>query len=188
MGDSYTRRPRSRKRKQAGGFLVETSVATLGTSAAATLIKTFLAIAVRYGLHQIERKLKGPDSNTWMHRVMYWIPNVMLSRMIMGQPGDESTGIIGLSALMYVNNYLHKQRHKETVEGTKRLKMEQESIDAQEAKVQEDARNALMHQKPKAEKKPKTQSTKSKVVKKVTKKEAKKQSAKSKVVNATVQG
>jgi len=119
---------------------------------------------------------------------MYWIPNVMLSRMIMGQPGDESTGIIGLSALMYVNNYLHKQRHKETVEGTKRLKMEQESIDAQEAKVQEDARNALMQQKPKAEKKPKTQSTKSKVVKKVTKKEAKKQSAKSKVVNATVQG
>jgi hypothetical protein len=184
MGDSYTRHPRSRKRKQAGGFLVEASVATLGTSAAATLIKTFLAIAVRYGLHQIERKLKGPDANTWLHRVMHWIPNVMLSRMIMGQPGDESTAIIGISALMYVNNYLHKQRHKETVEGTKRLKMEQESIDAQEAKAQEDARNALIQEKPHAEKKPKPpkkeakkqQSTKSKVVKKVTKR------------NATVQG
>jgi hypothetical protein len=54
------------------------------TSATKTLIKTLLAIAVRYGLHQIERKLRGPDANTWLHRIMYFIPNSMLHSMIMG--------------------------------------------------------------------------------------------------------
>ena len=172
--------PGSRKRKQAGGFLVEADVATLATSAAATLIKTLIAIAVRYGLHAIERKLKGPDANTWLHRIMYWIPNTALASMIVGQPGDESTAVIGISALMYVNNYLNKQRgdeQKETVENAKRLKTEQERIDAQEAKTQEDARNALMRKKPEPVKKEaKKKSTKSKAAKKVTKS------------NATVQG
>ena len=179
MGDNfppYKGRYRSRKRKQAGGFLVEAAGTALATSAAKTLIKTFIAMAVRYGLHAVERKLKGPDANTWMHRIMYWIPNTMLTRLIMGRAGDESTAIIGISALMYVNNYLNKQRgneQNETVENTKRLKTEQERIDAQEAKTQEDARNALMRQKPKPVKKEaKMKSTKSKAAKKATKSNA----------------
>jgi hypothetical protein len=100
---------------------------------------------------------------------MYWIPNTALASMIVGQPGDESTAVIGISALMYVNNYLNKQRgdeQKETVENAKRLKTEQERIDAQEAKTQEDARNALMRKKPEPVKKEaKKKSTKSKAAK-----------------------
>jgi hypothetical protein len=170
--------PGSRKRKQSGGFLMEASGGMLVESAAKTLVKTLIALAARYGLYAIERRLKGPDSNTWLHRIMYWVPNSALAGMIVGGKGDESMAVIGLSALMYANNYLNNRRRNETVEDTKRLKMEQERVDAQEAKTQEDARNALMQKKTKPEENPKP-----------PKKKAKRKLTKSKVVknDATVQ-
>jgi hypothetical protein len=171
--------PGSRKRKQSGGFLVEAAGTALVGSAAKTAVKRLLAIAARYGFDAIERRLKGPDSDTWLHRIMYWVPNSALAAFVMGEQGDESMGVIGLSALMYANNYLNKKRKEESAAGTKRLKMQQERVVAQEAKTQEDVRNALMQEKPKAGKKQKPQ-----------KKEAKRKFTKSKAVkrNATDQG
>jgi len=171
--------PGSRKRKQSGGFLVEAAGTALVGSAAKTAVKTLLAIAARYGLDAIERRLKGPDSDTWLHRIMYWVPNSALAAFVMGERGDESMGVIGLSALMYANNYLNKKRKNESAEDAKRLKMEQERVDAQEAKTQEDARNALMQKKTKTEENPKPPKKKAK--RKLTKSKATK-------VNATVQG
>ena len=130
----------SRKRKQTGGFLVEASGAALAMSAGLTLARTLAAVAARYGLHAIERKLKGPEADTWLRRVLYWIPKSILSAYLMG-----------VSALMYADKYLNKQlkqEQTETAEGAKRLKMAQDATDALEAKVQEDARNAVM-EKPK---------------------------------------
>ncbi len=137
----------SRKRKQTGGFLVEASGAALVMSAGLTLARTLAAVAARYGLHAIERKLKGPEADTWLRRVLYWIPKTLLSAYLMGDQTDTSMGIIGVSALMYADKYLNKQlkqEQTETAEGAKRLKMAQDATDALEAKVQEDARNAVM--------------------------------------------
>jgi len=112
---------------------------------------TLAAVAVRYGLHAIERKLKGPEADTWLRRVLYWIPKSILSAYLMGDQTDTSMGIIGVSALMYADKYLNrqlKQEQTETAEGAKRLKMAQDAMIALEAKVHEDARNAVM-EKPK---------------------------------------
>jgi len=116
-------------------------------SAGLTLARTLAAVAARYGLHAIERKLKGPEADTWLRRVLYWIPKSILSAYLMGNQTDTSMGIIGVSALMYADKYLNKQlkqEQTETAEGAKRLKMAQDATDALEAKVQEDARNAVM--------------------------------------------